>query len=85
MSIRGYKVRQLGFVGEVGVPKAVQVLAALKRDGWTQIRRHGSHRQLEKDGVTRTWAHHDGSDLGAARMAQVARTFGYTLDELRRL
>jgi predicted RNA binding protein YcfA (HicA-like mRNA interferase family) len=67
------------------MPKAAQVLAALKRDGWVEVRRRGSHRRLQKGGVVRTWAHHDGADLGAPQMAQIARTFGYTLDEVRRL
>jgi len=67
------------------MPKAIQVLAGLKRDGWVEVRRRGSHRQLAKSGLTQTWAHHDGKDLGTPQMAQIARTFGYTLDELRRL
>jgi len=33
--------------------------------------------------MLRSWAHHDGADLGAPQMAQIARTFGYTLDEIR--
>jgi hypothetical protein len=40
---------------------------------------------LEREGVRQVWAEHDGTDLGAPRMAQIARRFGYTLDELRRL
>jgi len=28
------------------MPKAARVLAALKRDGWVQVRQKGSHRQL---------------------------------------
>jgi predicted RNA binding protein YcfA (HicA-like mRNA interferase family) len=32
------------------VSKASQVLAALKRDGWVEVRRSGSHRTLEKGG-----------------------------------
>jgi predicted RNA binding protein YcfA (HicA-like mRNA interferase family) len=30
------------------MPKAAQVLAALKRDGWVQIRQRDSHRRLVK-------------------------------------
>ena len=67
------------------MPKAGQVLAALKRDGWTQLRQRGSHRQLVKGSTRRTWAFHDGIDLGTVQLSQVARQFGYTLDELRRL
>jgi predicted RNA binding protein YcfA (HicA-like mRNA interferase family) len=67
------------------MPKASQVLAALKRDGWVEVRRRGSHRRLEKDGIQKTWAYHDGFDLGRVQMAQIGQTFGYTVDELRRL
>jgi predicted RNA binding protein YcfA (HicA-like mRNA interferase family) len=67
------------------MPKAAQVLAALKRDGWQEMRRRGSHRTLRKGEVTRTWAFHDGMDLGRVQLTQIARHFGYTLDELRKL
>ena len=67
------------------MPKAMQVLAALKRDGWVELRRSGSHRWLAKGEKRVTWAWHDGADLGNAAMAIIAREFGYTLDELRRL
>lgn len=36
--------------------KAARVLAVLKRDGWTEIRRSGSHRVLAKDDQQRIWA-----------------------------
>ncbi len=36
------------------MPKAAQVLAALKRDGWSEIRREGSHRRLKKGDDERT-------------------------------
>jgi predicted RNA binding protein YcfA (HicA-like mRNA interferase family) len=67
------------------MPKASQVLAALKRDGWVEIRRSGSHRTLEKAARRVTWAHHQGEDLGNPALARLARTFGYTLDQLRGL
>ena len=67
------------------MPKADQVLAALKRDGWVQIRQRGSHRQLVKGALKRTWAFHDGMDLGTVQMTQVAKQFGYTLEALRKL
>jgi predicted RNA binding protein YcfA (HicA-like mRNA interferase family) len=66
------------------MPKAAQVLAALERDGWVQIRR-GSHRRLVKGPLKRTWAFHDRMDLGSVQMTQVAKQFGYTLEALRRL
>jgi len=46
------------------MPKAARVLAALKRDGWTETRRRGSHRVLVKDDRQRVWAYHEGVDLG---------------------
>jgi len=67
------------------MPKAAQVLAALKRDGWVQVRQRGSHRRLVKGLLQRTWAFHDSMDLGTVQLAQVAKQFGYTLDELRKL
>ena len=36
--------------------KAAQVLAALKRDGWSETRRSGSHRVLVKGDQQRIWA-----------------------------
>jgi predicted RNA binding protein YcfA (HicA-like mRNA interferase family) len=67
------------------MPKAAQVLAALKRDGWIEIRRKGSHITLEKGGRRARWTHHHGQDLGNPMMARVAKTFGYSLDDLRRM
>jgi predicted RNA binding protein YcfA (HicA-like mRNA interferase family) len=67
------------------MPKAAQVLAALRRDGWVQIRQRGSHRRLVKGPLKRTWAFLDGMELGTVQMMQVAKQFGYTLEALRRL
>ena len=53
------------------MPKAAQVLAALKRDGWVQIHQRGSHRRLVKGALRRTWAFHDGMKLGKVQMTQV--------------
>ena len=64
--------------------KAARILAALKRDGWIETRRSGSHRVLTKGNEQRIWAYHDGVDLGRA-LARVARDYGYTLAELRKL
>jgi predicted RNA binding protein YcfA (HicA-like mRNA interferase family) len=65
--------------------KAARVLAALKRDGWIESRRRGSHRVLAKGDQQRIWAYHDGVDLGGPAMARIARDYGYTLAELRKL
>ena len=58
--------------------KAAHVLAALKRDGWMETRRSGSHRVLAKGDQQRVWAYHDGVDLGGPAMARIARDYGYT-------
>jgi predicted RNA binding protein YcfA (HicA-like mRNA interferase family) len=56
------------------MPKAARVLAALKRDGWTETRRRGSHRVLVKDDRQRVWAYHEGVDLGGRRWLGSPRT-----------
>ncbi len=67
------------------MPKAGRVLAALKRDGWIPVRQKGSHLRLQKREREVTWAFHDRLDLGTVQMKQIAKQFGYTLDELRKL
>lgn len=67
------------------MPKAARVLAALKRDGWAETRCRGSHRVLVKEDRQRIWAYHDGVDLGGPAMARIAKDYGYTLAELRKL
>lgn len=61
------------------------MLAALKRDGWVETRRRGSHRVLVKGDLQRVWAYHDGVDLGGPALARVAKQFGYTVERLRGL
>ena len=65
--------------------KAARILAALKRDGWIESRRSGSHRVLVKGDQQRVRAYHDGVDLGGPAMSRIARDYGYTIDELRKL
>ena len=65
--------------------KAARILAALKRGGWVEVRRAGSHRVLVKNDRQRIWAYHDGADLGSPALARVAKDYGYTLAELREL
>jgi len=69
----------------LGMAKAARVLAALKRDGWIETRHSGSHRVLAKGNEHRIGAYHDGADLGGPTMARIARDYGYTLAELRKL
>jgi len=65
--------------------KAARILAALKRDGWIETRRAGSRRVLVKGDQQRICAYHDGVDLGDPALARIARDYGYTADELRKL
>ncbi len=65
--------------------KAARILAALKRDGWIETRRSGSHRVLAKGNEQRIWAYRDGVDLAGPALARIARDYGYTLAELRKL
>jgi predicted RNA binding protein YcfA (HicA-like mRNA interferase family) len=67
------------------VAKARRVLAALLRDGWVVEHQVGSHRKLRKNGVQGVFFFHDKEDLGSPALARVAREFGYTVDELRRM
>ncbi len=68
-----------------GMAKAARILAALKRAGWIESHRSGSHRVLVKGDQQRVWAYHDGVDLGGPALARIARDYGYTVDELRKL
>jgi len=65
--------------------KAARVLAALERDGWIEVRRRGSHRILVKADVQRVFAYHHTVDLGRSKLVRVAKDFGYSLAELRRM
>jgi predicted RNA binding protein YcfA (HicA-like mRNA interferase family) len=56
--------------------KAARVLAALKRDGWVETRRSGSHRVLAKGDQQRVWAYHDGVDLGGPEPVKLNETSG---------
>jgi predicted RNA binding protein YcfA (HicA-like mRNA interferase family) len=69
----------------LSMAKAARVLAALKRNGWAETRRSGSHRVLVKGDQQRICAYHDGVDLGGPAMARIARDYGHTLDEVRNL
>ena len=63
----------------------VQVAAPTCIDLANHVTASGSHRVLVKDDLQRVWAYHDGVDLGGPAMARVAKDYGYTLAELRKL
>ncbi len=69
----------------LSMAKSGRVLAALRRDGWIETRRSGSHRVLVEGDQQRVWAYHDRVDLGGPAMARIARDYGYTVAELRKL
>lgn len=63
--------------------KASQVLAALKRIGWSIKRQAGSHRTLERDGWPDfVFAFHDGDEIGPVMLAKIAKRTGLTPDDI---
>lgn len=65
--------------------KARAVRRALERAGWRLVNIEGSHRKYRNGQAIGIFAFHDREDLGGPALARVAREFGLTLDELRRL
>jgi predicted RNA binding protein YcfA (HicA-like mRNA interferase family) len=65
--------------------KARLVRGALERDGWELVRQVGSHRRYQKGGRAAVFAFHDREDIGGPMMARIAKQFGYTLEQLRRM
>jgi predicted RNA binding protein YcfA (HicA-like mRNA interferase family) len=65
--------------------KARKVRRALEKGGWELVRIRGSHRIYRRHGAVVPFAYHDGADLGGPALAIVAKEFGMTVDELRRL
>jgi predicted RNA binding protein YcfA (HicA-like mRNA interferase family) len=54
-------------MGNWPATKAARVLAALKRIGWREKRRHGSHITLERPGWPNyVWSAHDSDEIGPA-------------------
>lgn len=63
--------------------RASRVLAALRRIGWEETRRSGSHRRLERPGwAPLTFAFHDGEELGPRILARIAKQSGLTPEDL---
>jgi len=59
------------------------VLAALKRRGWREKRRRGSHVTLERSGWPDvTWPFHDGDEIGPKMLARVAKATGLRPEDL---
>jgi predicted RNA binding protein YcfA (HicA-like mRNA interferase family) len=65
---------------------ARRVLAALRRAGFSELRRHGSHRLLaHSDGRTLVFALHDAERVGPKLLAKILKDARMTPDEFRRL
>jgi predicted RNA binding protein YcfA (HicA-like mRNA interferase family) len=63
--------------------KAARVLAALKRVGWREQRRRGSHITLERPGwKDYLWSFHDGEEIGPRMLARIAKKTGLRPDDL---
>ncbi|MDR2572885.1 MAG: type II toxin-antitoxin system HicA family toxin [Desulfovibrio sp.] len=63
--------------------KAVRVLAALLRIGWSVKRQSGSHKTLERGGwPDYVFAFHDGEDIGPRMLARISRHTGLTPADL---
>jgi predicted RNA binding protein YcfA (HicA-like mRNA interferase family) len=66
---------------------AREVIAALERAGWVQVRSTGSHRHLQRPGQagTVTVPMHAGETIYPKLLASILRQAGLTADEFREL
>ena len=63
--------------------KASRVLAALARIGWTEKRRTGSHRVLQRDGWGNfVFAFHEQEEIGPKMLARIAKHTGLKPEDL---
>ncbi|MGD0972140.1 MAG: type II toxin-antitoxin system HicA family toxin [Desulfobaccales bacterium] len=63
--------------------QAKRVLAALKRLGWSDKRRSGSHRTLSRTGwPDMVFAFHDNEEIGPRMLARIARVTGLKPEDL---
>lgn len=65
--------------------KGRQVKKALLKAGWVRVRQSGSHVHYGRDGRIATFSYHDGVELGTTQPRFVAKRFGMSLEELKRL
>lgn len=65
--------------------KAGQVKRALQKAGWELLRHAGSHARLRKGGHVKTFSYHDTDELGETQLRFIAKKFGLTIHELKRL
>ena len=63
--------------------KAKRLLAALLAIGWSEKRRTGSHRVLQRSGwADVVFAFHDGEEVGPRMLARMARHTGLKPEDL---
>ncbi len=63
--------------------KSGRALAALRKLGWREKRRTGSHRVLEREGwADVVFAFHEGEELGPRMLARLAKTTGLSPQDL---
>jgi predicted RNA binding protein YcfA (HicA-like mRNA interferase family) len=66
-----------------GSTKARRVLAALKRIGWTEKRRKGSHRTLERIGwADYVFSFHDNEEIGPRMLVRICKQTGLKADDI---
>ena len=65
--------------------KGRQVRKALEKAGWTRIRQSGSHVHMRHGPRIETFSYHDSVELGQTQLRFVAKKFGLSLEELKRL
>jgi len=64
--------------------KSARLLAALLRLGWSEKRRSGSHRTLQRDGWPDVvFAFHDTEEIGPRMLARIAKKTGLSPNDLQ--
>jgi predicted RNA binding protein YcfA (HicA-like mRNA interferase family) len=70
-------------VGNVPVLKPTEVVAILRKLGFTEVRQRGSHKQF-RDAIGRntTVPFHTGRDIAPVLLRQIAKDIGLTVAEM---
>lgn len=67
------------------VTKGRQVMKALEKAGWRRVRQTGSHVQMRRGSRLATFSYHASVELGQTQLRFVAKKFGLSLEDLKRL
>ena len=65
------------------MPKARQVLKALRKLGWEEVSCRGSHHKMRRGEESQMFSYHDSVELGPTQLKIVARDFGVSEGDLR--